>query len=217
MPTLSRRLASLLIGLLMLACASPVPGESLEEVKEKTLLSTYADCLSQGNDERFCRCALGQNRENIPVSWFDGKDEYNEEWTALAFAACQQHFTPTPTPAPFSVEDWDPYTPIPEGISSEDWAAAYEKWSVEYETLTLPWRRASELVETAWHNADQSALLSTCRYWNDLQGRIWTPQLVQLAKVIGVPSHPRRMDCREMVLNIYVPGADWLDFISEAP
>lgn len=218
-----RRLACLMIGLLMLAglACEPVPTATPTEapaaVKEERLLAGYEACVSAGGKAGYCQCLVDRLSLGVPADWFLGTAEPKPEWIAQAEAACAPTPTPVPTPVPFSVEDWDPYTPIPDGISGDDWEAAYEKWSVEYEAMTTPLRKASDLVLWAWANGEVNALLSYCQYWNELQGGMWTPQMRQLAEVGNLPSRPKRMDCRNMVLDIYLPGASVHDYIADAP
>ena len=202
---------------LILACTASNPEDNPLAIKEDVLLEGYEACLSAGGSEGHCQCIIDRHRENIPATWFVGTEEPKPEWKVQADAACMPA-DPTPTPVPFSVEKWGPYDgPIPEGISSEDYGAAYAKWREEFDRLTVPWRESSDRVEMAWDNADVQALLIACQHWNSIQQQMWTPELIQLAAAVHFPSHPRRMDCRNMTLNIFVPGADWLDYIFDAP
>ena len=204
---------------LILACSASNTEDNPSGIRENALLKGYEACLSAGGTEGYCQCFIDRLREDIPVAWFAGTEEPKPEWTDRAIATCTPiHPTPTPTPVPFSVEEWDPYdSPIPEGISREDYGAAYAKWRKEFDRLTVPWRESSDRVEMAWDNADVQALLIACRHWNSIQQQMWTPELIQLSAAVNFPSHPRRMDCRNMALNIFVPGAEFTDYVFDAP
>ena len=217
-PTRLNTLLAIVALILVLACTASNPEDNPLAIKEDVLLEGYKACLSAGGTEGYCQCLIDRHRENIPEAWFVGTEEPKAEWADRASAACNPiRATPTPTHVPFSVEEWDPYSPIPEGLSYEDSSAAYEKWGVEYERLTLPWRQASDRVVMAWNNANPNALLPACQHWNDVQRQIWTPALTRLAEAVNYPSQPLRMDCRNMALSIFVPGADMHDFIFDAP